>query len=324
VPKPQRRDATWYGLFVPILVYGIGLFLYSFLAFVPMKIDGATVRQIGSGMMVFGGVFGNIASLSEIYGKIASNKACLRDRAEAAVALSANVLTLFVTYAKFGDAPATWWIAWTQAHGTGLLLITSAFDAAVDLSQFGGLVHSFDARLTEWYEARKTAEEEWQNRIVELRKASAKFQRELRRADLEIEGAEAERRARMQALRNAPLTQREAQRTAPEREAQRDANATQPMKAHRKAQRDATALSDDLEAQNALDKMIEERDIPERIADVLRVFLMHPEASFALAAEIMGCAPSTAARRWSDAVELGLGEERDGKRIVLIEKGGER
>ena len=321
VPRPQRRDATWYGLFVPIVIYGVGLFLYSFLAFVPMEIDGALIRRIGSGLMVFGGVFGSIASLSEIEGKIADDDADVRDRIEAAVTMSSTIVTLFVTYAKFGDAPSTWWVEWIQANGTGFLLVLSGFDSAVDLSQWGRHVHSFEDRLKQWYEDRKEAETAWQNRIIEMQEQRAIFQVNLLNKKRENERLDEERKARMEALDTGHYRfSQPAQPKPAQRETQR-ADDTQPMQAQRNARTQAQAREG---AQSALKAQIEARDIPERIADTLRVFRTYPDASFATAGEIMGCATSTASRRWSDAVELGLAEDRDGKRVVFGENGGER
>lgn len=153
-PEPKRHSFAWWALLLPALIYSIGVVVYAHAAFSPADI-ATNGHAIGSALMVIGGEAGTLAAASEVFRKAQSeaHTANAWDWGGLLVSLVATLGNLFVVYAAIADLQVSW-ISWARKYGPLALLLCSGFDFYAGIMEFGFYNASFEARWSEWNDAK--------------------------------------------------------------------------------------------------------------------------------------------------------------------------
>jgi len=173
-PEPKLHGMEFWALFVPALIYTIGVILFGGEAVVAGNISGATTGY-GSWLMVIGGEIGTLASANEVFKKHRDGDATWLDWFGLFVSLIATLGTLFVVYTKLTPL-TTAWVMPVRSWGPLALLLFSALDFYANVMELAFYRSHFGERWAKWNEQRHTDEmrqlREWQE-LAQPAKAGA-------------------------------------------------------------------------------------------------------------------------------------------------------
>jgi len=165
-PEPQRYGFSWWALLLPGIVYTIGVVWYAHNAFVP-GLAGVNGHAFGSLLMVAGGEAGTMIAATEVFSKAKKGEAVVWDWLSIAISLVATLGNLFVVYTSLTDIDA-WWLPIVRENGPLVLLLCSGVDYYGEIIEFGFFNAGFDARWSEWNDARHTWEKAEFRRILAM------------------------------------------------------------------------------------------------------------------------------------------------------------
>jgi len=160
IPEPKQpwRDWTWYTLFVPVLIAGLGVMAFAILAYSFTEVrealaQGWATRLVVSGAiaMAIGGEFGTGFTILEVFRKHTKGETRYWDWLGLCISFVASTMSLFLSWAWLSGIMASW-TGFMQDYGPLILGFCGVADFYAGWMEAGLYKGTYEARFTEWEE----------------------------------------------------------------------------------------------------------------------------------------------------------------------------
>lgn len=158
IPEPKQpwRDWTWYSLFIPVLIAGLGVMAFAILAYSFTEVRNAlahgwSTRLVVGGAiaMAIGGEFGTGFAILEVFRKYTKGEARYWDWVGLCISFVASTMGLFLSWAWLSGIMASW-TGFMQDYGPLILGICGVADFYAGWMEAGLYKGTYEARFAEW------------------------------------------------------------------------------------------------------------------------------------------------------------------------------